>query len=92
MADELEPSDEHGELDLPPIKDRPTRWDVTYDEITKADPEQLRHYISNMNDQIRRLYELRRLEMDLGRSLTKNEIDFVLHSEKAGTDDETADR
>src|SRR3954465_11198998 len=77
---------------LEPVKDQPARWNVEWSEIISADPEKLRYYLANMNEQVRRLYELRTLERDLGRPLTPEEIDLTLHREKAGQEDESADR
>jgi hypothetical protein len=85
-----EPGNE--DLRLEPVKDQPVRWNVEWSEIISADPEKLRYHLANMNEQIRRLYELRTLEKDLGRPLTSDEIDLTLHREKAGQEDEAADR
>lgn len=84
---EKEPDHIDDKLKLEPVKDILTRWDVAWSEIMAANPEQLRSYLANMNEQVRRLYELRTLEMEVGRPLTKEEGDLTLHSEKAGHDD-----
>ncbi|HET9850363.1 MAG TPA: hypothetical protein VFP35_01925 [Candidatus Saccharimonadales bacterium] len=79
-----EPSQEN-ELKLEPLRERALRWDRTWGEIAGARPDQLAEILADQNEQIKRIYELFTLEMELGRPLTPEEIDITLHREKAKT-------